>query len=258
MTPRRLWQCSGCRYQVSVTAGTVLHKTRIPLPVWFRAAYLVTNSAAGVSARQLQHQLGLGRYETAWTILHKLRHAMVVSESEPLRDVVEVDLCSIGGQQECPRATLDSRQLVAAGVEVGGAGSGRVRLKVIDGASPTTFCSFVAGNVAPGAIVHTDGWPAYRSLARLGYQHRPHNQRRPWLGDVDPYDVLPRVHRLMSDLKTSLQRTHRGVSGGHLHAYLDEYAFRCNRQGSPSAVFHTLLGLSTEQRSAAGDGADDG
>lgn len=71
--PRRvLWQCSACRYQVSVTAGTVLHRTRTPLHLWFWAAYLVTTATPGISALQLQRQLGLKRYETSWTMLHKL------------------------------------------------------------------------------------------------------------------------------------------------------------------------------------------
>ena len=79
--PRRLlWQCSACRYQVSVTAGSVLHRTRTPLHLWFWAAYLVTTGTPGISALQLQRQLGLSRYETAWMMLHKLRRAMVNPE----------------------------------------------------------------------------------------------------------------------------------------------------------------------------------
>ena len=74
---RLLWQCSGCRYQVSLTAGTVLHGTRTPLHLWFWSAYLVATATPGISAVQLQRQLGIGRYETAWMILQKLRRAMV-------------------------------------------------------------------------------------------------------------------------------------------------------------------------------------
>jgi hypothetical protein len=77
---RLLWQCSACRYQVSVTAGSVLHRTRTPLHLWFWAAYLVTTGTPGISALQLQRQLGLSRYETAWMMLHKLRRAMVNPE----------------------------------------------------------------------------------------------------------------------------------------------------------------------------------
>jgi hypothetical protein len=79
--PRRfLWQCSRCHHQVSITAGTVLHKTRTPIHLWFWAAYLTSTGTPGISALQLQRQLGLKRYETAWMMLHKLRRAMVAPE----------------------------------------------------------------------------------------------------------------------------------------------------------------------------------
>jgi transposase-like protein len=74
---RLLWQCASCRYQVSLTAGTVLHGTRTPLHLWFWAAYLMTTGTPGISATQLQRQLGIARYETAWMMLQKLRRAMV-------------------------------------------------------------------------------------------------------------------------------------------------------------------------------------
>ncbi len=247
LTARRLWQCSACRYQVSVTAGTVLHKTRTPLHLWFWAAYLVI-AMPGVSALQLQRQLGLGRYETAWMMLHKLRRAMAVPEREPLHDRVEVGKCWIGGPEAGPRGRRpDSKELVAVGVEVRASGSGRVRMSVIGDASPRTFCAFVADNVTTGAVVHTDGWPAYRALARRGYQHRPGPQRAGRLVGEDDDDILPRVQRVTRNLKTWLRGTYRGVSGEHLQVYLDEYSFRFNRCGSTMAAFHSLLGLGSQR-----------
>jgi len=79
---RELLQCRACRRQTSVTAGTVLHRTHVPLRLWFAAAYLVTTHTPGFSAAQLQRQLGLARYETAWTMLHKLRRAMLRPERD--------------------------------------------------------------------------------------------------------------------------------------------------------------------------------
>jgi len=97
--PRRgLWQCKACDRQTSVTAGTVLHRRRVPLTVWFWATYLVTTHTPGLSAVQLQRQLGLS-YETAWALLHKLRRAMVNPEREPLKDKVEVDETYLGGHE---------------------------------------------------------------------------------------------------------------------------------------------------------------
>ena len=82
---RHLWECVACGHQASVTAGTVLHRTRLPLALWFWAAYLVSTHTPGISALQLRRQLGIARYETAWMMLHKLRRAMVAREREPLK-----------------------------------------------------------------------------------------------------------------------------------------------------------------------------
>ena len=90
------WRCVACRYQVSLTAGTVLHNTKIPLTVWFWAAYLMTTDKRGISALLLQRQLGLRRYETAWMLLHKLRRAMVNGAREPLHGEVEIDRRHLG------------------------------------------------------------------------------------------------------------------------------------------------------------------
>jgi hypothetical protein len=80
---RHLWECTACSLQTSVTAGTVMHRTRTPLRTWFWAAYLVATHHPGISAKQLQRQLGLSRYETAWVILQKLRRAMVRPRAQP-------------------------------------------------------------------------------------------------------------------------------------------------------------------------------
>ena len=88
LASQRRWQCVTCRRQVSLTSGTILHRTKTPLTHWFWAAYLMTTDKRGISALLLQRQLGLSRYETAWMMLHKLRRAMVSTAREPLRGEV--------------------------------------------------------------------------------------------------------------------------------------------------------------------------
>jgi transposase-like protein len=105
----RRWQCAGCRYQVSLTAGTILHNTRTPLTLWFWAAYLMTTDKRGLSALLLQRQLALPRYETAWMILHKFRRAMINVKREPLRGEVEVDETWVGGTQAGLRGSANSK-----------------------------------------------------------------------------------------------------------------------------------------------------
>jgi len=239
-TRRHLWVCTGCGLQTSVTAGTVMHGTRLPLRTWFWAAYLVSTFHPGISARQLQRQLGLGCHETAWAMLHKLRGAMIAPEREPLKGEVEVDEFFLGGYEEGPAGAgrRGKRALVGVAVEVRGRGSGRLRLAVLKDASGDSLGAFIKATTAAGAVVHTDAWRGYRGVGKLGYDHRPRRHvRAP--GD----QLLPRAHRAVSNLKAWMHGTHRGVSPEHLPVYLDEFVFRHNRRGTPMAGFQTLLGL---------------
>ena len=154
---QRRWQCGACRHQVSLTAGTVLHRTKIPLTQWFWAAYLMTTDKRGVSALLLQRQLGLCCYETAWMLLHKLRRAMVNVAREPLHGEVEVDETWIGGEQAGLRGSrqLKGRRaaLVLVAVERRGRGSGRVRMEAIPDFKSNTIIPFLNQNVSPGSTI---------------------------------------------------------------------------------------------------------
>jgi len=244
-TRRHLWICTACKLQTSVTAGTVMHATRTPLRTWFWAAYLVATHHPGISAKQLQRQLDLARYETAWLILHKLRRAMIAPERSLLREEVEVDEFFLGGLEEGLKGGRQrgKKALVGVAVEVRGRGSGRLRLAMLPDATSASLAAFVTDTTTAGAIVHTDGWPAYQRLAKLGFEHRPLSQRAAAPGE----QLLPRAHRAVSNLKAWMHGTHRGVSDEHLAVYLDEFVFRHNRRRTPMAAFQTLLGLSAQQ-----------
>ena len=149
--PRRmLWQCKSCGRQTSPTAGTVLHRTRLPLTVWFWATYLVTPHTPGLSAVQLQRQLGIS-YETAWALLHKLRRAMVRPDREALKAKVEVDEPSLGGPEAGLKGgrQLLEKALIVGAVEVRGKAAGRVRLQVVPDASAPSLTGFVRGTSSP-------------------------------------------------------------------------------------------------------------
>jgi transposase-like protein len=214
----------------------------VPLTVWFWAAYLVTTHTPGLSAVQLQRQLGLS-YETAWALLHKLRVAMVNPEREALKDKVEVDETYLGGPEAGLKGgrQLWDKALVVGAVEVRGQTAGRVRLQVVPDASARSLTGFVKRTVVPGALILTDRWQAYASLRELGYRHRPRTQGAPERAGK----VLPHSHRVFGNLKTWLGGTHHGVGHAHLQAYLDEFAFRFNRRRTPMAAFQTLLGLAS-------------
>ncbi|MGH3991956.1 MAG: IS1595 family transposase [Pseudonocardiaceae bacterium] len=245
---RLVWQCKGCAAQTSVTAGTVMHGTRQALRLWFWAAYLVATHHPGISAVQLQRQLGIGRHETAWMMLHKLRRAMVAPEREPLKREVEIDEFFLGGYEEglTGGRQRGKKALVGIAIEVRGRGSGRLRLGILPDASGLSLAAFTKATTERAAIVHTDGLQSYRGLSTLGYDHRRRAQSSAQPGE----QLLPRAHRAISNLKAWLHGTHRWASTEHLPAYLDEYVFRHNRRGNPHAAFQTLLGLSARHEPA--------
>jgi transposase-like protein len=230
---RTLLRCGACRHQASVTAGTIFQDTRTPLPVWFQAMWWVTAQKNGASALGLQRVLGLPRYETAWTMLHKLRRAMVRPGRDLLTGRVEVDECYVGGLEEDLPGRLNlEKALVVVAAQEDGPGIGRIRMRQIAAASAENLMPFVQESVAPGSVIHTDGWLGYSPLERSGYEHEITFLRRK---KKTPSELMPRVHRVISLLKRWLMGTHQGaVSHKHLDYYLDEFTFRFNRRRSKS------------------------
>jgi len=228
-----LLECGRCGWQTSVTAGTIFQKTRTPLPVWFRAMWWVTTQKNGASALGLQRVLGLKRYETAWTMLHKLRRAMVRPGRDLLTGRIEVDESYIGGEEEGVLGRLNLKKaLVVVAAQEDGPGIGRIRMRQIIDASAESLLPFIRDSVEPGSTIHTDGWLGYLPVERNDYQHEvtflKGNQKT-------PSELMPRVHRVFSLLKRWLLGTHQGaVSQKHLGYYLDEYTFRFNRRRSKS------------------------
>jgi hypothetical protein len=216
--------CRACHALVSATAGTVFHRSKVPLRLWYRAIWWMTNQKMGINAMGLQRLLGLSSYETAWTMLHKLRRAMVRPGREELSGDVEVDETLIGGLRPGNHAR-QARDIVIIAAEIRGAGIGRIRLAKLPDDHAPTIVNFVKKSVAKGSRVISDGAWAYSSLTGLGYGHR----RLPGAGSKE----LPRVHRIASLLKRWLLGTFQGrASDVQLQHYLDEFAFRFNRRNS--------------------------
>ena len=223
---RGLWLCGGCRRQMSVTAGTIFHGSHQSLTTWFRVMWLVTNTKGGVSATSLKRTMGLGGYQTAWTMLHKLRRAMVRPGRDRLCGRVDVDETYWGSPETgvTGRLTYD-KQLIIVAAEHDGEGIGRIRLKRIGDFTKETLHEFICEAVEPGSTVDTDGLPSYLGLT--GYTHNRQVQRQAPVGE----HLLPRVHRVISLLKRWLLGTHQGAVGDeHLDYYLDEFVFRFNRR----------------------------
>jgi len=195
------WECAHCHRQTSVTAGTVMHGSKLPLTTWFWAAYLMATHSNGISALQVWKQLGLGSYKSAWLLCAKLRRAMVDPQRSLLAGLVEVDETAIGyrTRDEPPAGgqgrSLQGKMMVVGAVEVIGKGPGRIRLAAIKDCSAASLHAFVAKNITPGAVAKTDGWRGYTDAP--GVEHQPHV-----VGSMAAHVVLPRVHRIFANLKT--------------------------------------------------------
>jgi transposase-like protein len=244
-------ECAACGYVVSATAGTVMHRSKQPIRSWLLAAYLVATDKRGISACQLQRQLGLSRYETAFLMLHKLRAAMVNPDRDLLAGRVEVDESYLAGEGRRKSGSPSDRRLQVVGaVEVREGTSaktgeivarpGRVRFRSIKNAIQPVLLGFIKDTIKPGSAVVTDGLGSYKVLPDLGYEHevQMHTYQRP------QSEVLKHFHLAVSNLKTWLAGTHHGaVREMHIQAYLNEFAFRFNRRDNLFAAFQTLLGL---------------
>jgi transposase-like protein len=207
--------------------------------MWFRAMWFVTSQKTGASAMNLQQELGLGSYETAWTWLHKLRRAMVRPGRDRLSGSVDVDEAYWGSEEEgmIGRQT-EAKALIAVAVESTGGKIGRIRMKRIPDASRKSLHGFIAEMIEPNSVIYTDGWSGYSGLK--GYTHHRLIQRKKETEE----DLLPRVHQVISLLKRWLLGTHQGSIGhAHLDYYLDEFTFRFNRRTSKSRgkLFYRLL-----------------
>jgi transposase-like protein len=258
-------RCRPCGAETSLTAGTIMHRTRLPLQVWFWAAYLASTQTPGMSALQLQRQLGIPRYETAFQLLHKLRAGMLRPDQDRIgKDhPVEVDEAYVGGKTRGRGRGVTDKTIVAAAVEVrdGGEGefgvyAGRLRLRVVGSRAGAPLTKFVVDSVEPGASVVTDGWVGYDDLRGLGYKHRAVVVS----GNVAARtaEALPMVHLVFSNLKSWILGTHHGVSEKHLQAYLNEFVFRFNRRFYPMTAFSSVLGIAARSDAPSYEGLYDG
>jgi len=235
---RKLFQCASCRHQVSVTAGTIFHKLRQPLLKLFWAMYWVAAQKKGLSALELQRKLGLGSYQTAWSLLQKLRAAMLSSGKFPLSGVVEVDETYLGGSRHGnPGRGADNKALIAVAVERLDRSMGRAYLQPVEAATREELGAFVRGIIAPRSILKTDGFPSYKHL-QGDYDHDP----RPLKEPEDSIRLLPKVHLVITNLLCWLLGTYnRYPAEKHLKRYLNEFEFRFNRRWNHRQIFDKLL-----------------
>jgi transposase-like protein len=239
----RALRCADCRAETRLLAGSLFERSKLPLEIWFAAAWYLTNQKGGVSALGLQRALGLGSYRTAWTLTHKLRRAMIAPERAPLERLVEVDETYLGTRTRGGKRGRGAiKTPVMIGVELSDSYKPRrVRLERLERVDGAAALAFARRNIAPDATIRTDAASIYPVLASHGYQHWAVTVAH---SDDDAHVAMPAVHRVASLLKRWLMGTHQGAVQAHqLDAYLDEFAFRFNRRraGHVGLLFHRLL-----------------
>lgn len=253
--PRKL-KCRSCQHLESITANTVMHRSKTNIHKWFWAAYLITSQTPGVSALELQKKLGIARYETAFQMLHKLRAIMVRPDRDKIGTEypIELDIVFVGGRHKSGIQGKTDQIPVIIAVEIrrqeyrnSKTGklvkrilAGRARLQTLPNKTGAVADDFVKKCIAPGADIISDDGHEFTNLLTLGYKH----QSVPMRGDREKMDSnLPMISKVTANLKTWIDGTFHGVGKHHLQTYLNEFMFRFNRRFYRPISFQSLLCL---------------
>jgi len=225
--PDSRWWCPSCHRRFSLTIGTALEHTRIPLRTWLLVAWFLTQTKVGISALSTERITGVN-YKTAWSLLHKMRAVVDQGPRQRLRRDVEVDETLVGGIDPGKRGRSKGKnQVVAVAAEhLSETAMGRIRLARLPDASALALADFIEANIEPGSILLTDDWTSYPTAINilagrgLDYTLKATNIS----GSSEPaHEVLPHVHRVASLLKRWDLGTHQGyIEGPHLDAYMDD------------------------------------
>lgn len=241
---RHKFDCNSCRYQFSVTAGTLFHDSHLPLWKWFLAVYLICESKKGISANQLKRTLGVS-YKTAWYLTHRIRAAMQDENAELLTGIVEADETYVGGKlggfktmQEAARHRRDNKSVVLGAIERGG----ELRVRVAPNATQQYVHGFLGDVVADGAeAIYTDSHHSYRGIQDEDTRHEyvDHSADEWVRGDVHTNTI----ESAWSLFDRAVIGSYHKISKKHLPAYLDEFAFRFNNRENPYLFRDTLVVL---------------
>jgi transposase len=239
---RASYACDSCGKHLHPMKGTIFEKSTTSLQLWFYAMFLMASTRCGISAKQLERELGV-TYKTAWRMFNKIRTELMNDEDDDqLSGDVEVDETAWGGK---PRKTLKDRKEVArfrenkttvlGMVERGG----RVRLRVIPSRRGAGLSRAVRSHVNPSAFLITDDWPAYKPLAKEFLDHRVinHSSGSYVVGDIHTNTI----EGFFGNLKTGMRGAYKHVSDRWIQSYLDEYAWRYNARHEPLGMFEQLL-----------------
>ena len=238
---RRQFQCSTCRYQIAPTAGTIFHKSDTPLSLWFHAIWVFSNAKSGISAKEMERQLGV-TYKTAWRILKLIRTALGQG-GKKLKGDVEMDEAYFGGHHYGGKnnkqlgRSMRKKSVVIAAVKRDGA----MKAEVVPNATADTIGQFLNKNVAKdGTRLLTDESNRYDRVAK-GYDRHMvnHSQSEFVRGDVH----INHIETFWAHVKRSMKGTHKVISKQYLQSYLDGFVFHYNNRSNDNQRFVDLLSI---------------
>jgi transposase-like protein len=236
---RELFECKDCRRQTSLTAGTVMDKTRAPLRAWFGMIYLMARAKSGVSIRGAAEDVEIS-YKTAWLMAHKIRYAMAEEDEDRLLNgIIELDESYFGGKSKPGKRGRGAagKAPVLVGVTICGKGPGEASMRVLPSVSVINIKRACEKMIRPGATVVTDGFPSYEK-ALIDYTH----EARVLHSSKAAGKKLPWVHLIIHNAKTDILGSQHGVSPKHLQRYLSEFCWRFSRRHREGDLFDMLVG----------------
>lgn len=232
---RKSYSCDYCGHHVHPTADTIYHKSSTPLTSWFYAVYLMASTRCGISAKQLERELGV-TYKTAWRMFKQIR-SMLAEDDVTLSNAIEVDETYVGAPKSGKRGRgADNKTIVAGAVER----EGSVKTKVVPNVKRETLFNFINENVEPNSTIYTDELKSYNSLKYQGYDHKQvnHGAKLYVIGEAHTNSI----EGFWSLTKGGLRGVYRGrVEPEYLQTYFNEYAFRYNRRHSTQPMFLSFL-----------------
>jgi transposase-like protein len=234
---RMLFECQSCQTQTSLTAGSLMHKSKLSLKTWFWAMYLVAHDKRGKSALSLSVILDLN-YRTALRLMRKIRDAMKERDSHyMLSGTVEMDDAYFGA----PRKGKDGRGTDKAKAVIALSKDEEnhplfLRIEVIDGVTIEEIKRVAKQCIKPGSKIVSDGHTSYIPLAQNGYSHEARIYYK-----EDKEEFLKSLHKVIGNVKAYILGTYHGLGAGYLQSYFDEFCFRFNRRFNPNEIFDRLL-----------------
>ena len=234
---RDQYDCDQCRYQFSITAGTIFHDSHLPIWKWFLAVYLMTESKKGMSANQLKRSLGVS-YKTAWYLCHRVRKAMEEATDKPkLKGIVEVDETFVGGRYDKRRKRGPWEKQPVMGLLQR---NGKFEARTIPTTGKRVLVGIINDRIDKKATIMTDEYKAYKSLDKTFKHESVNHKKEEWArGNVHTNSI----ENAWSLFKRSIVGSYHQISTKHMDAYLDEFEWRFNNRDNEYLFRDTLIQL---------------